>query len=1009
MPTLFWDIESRSGVNLTLAGAWVYAASISTEPVCICWAIDDGDVATWLPPEPAPAHFLAVARDPGDWKMVAHNWEFERAMLELVLIPRYRFQPIALEAQHCSQQLALGSAFPAELGLLAEALGLPYRKDPAATRAMRDISRPRKPNRGEDRTVLHWDVDPVKHALVRERCRLDVITTRAVWQSPKLKHPSETERPYQIIDARINSRGVLADRKFVTAARDLAVRERIAINLKLQELTDGGITSVDQVQRFLAAINVRGHHMASLNKRAVAAVLASKPDDYVQRLLELRRAGARAGVRKFERILAYAGPDDRIRGTLRMYGGGPGRWAGLGPQLQNLKKNESKLPLTVVDSIRNGDRSHLAEFGKPLALLGDVSRAALCAGSGNELLSADYGAIESRTLAWLAGELWKIDAYRAFDATGDKALEPYRVIAAQMLRKNSYAVTTDDRQLGKGAELASGFGGSIGAWRRIVPGDTRSDAEIKVIIVQWRQAHPATRKFWGDLARAIRIATRTGQPVLVAPAPQPPLIASFEGGNLHLTLPSGRRITYPEARLIPPKFEGAPPDVGFKDNAHKQWSDYRGWFGTFVENVVQGVARDLLAAALERFEARGIAIVFHCHDDVVAEVPAGSITEAEFLAIMLEAPAWATGLPLAGKVRSGQHYLEPPDEPAVPKPAADVDAVILENAIDAYIDDARDTEITDAEQLEREDAKDYVAELEDTAAPLADLVSLPVTADNKVCCPFHEDAEPSCAICADHFYCYGCGERGDRLDWLTRAEGMTRDEAVARIQDWDGSPARRSAVATDDKADKITRALKLWNAAVPFAGTLGERYLAETRRIGLSKLPPDIQASLRFHADCPFGPGTARPCLIALMRDASTDAPIGIQRIGLELRNNRVEKISRMALGLMGVVKLWAAGEQLVVGEGLETVLAAATRIPYAGAPLTPAWAALSSGMLRALPVIPTVTRLILLVDNDANGEGQNAAACSQQRWQAAGRTVIRLTPKRAGTDFNDVVMERAA
>ena len=110
------------------------------------------------------------------------------------------------------------------------------------------------------------------------------------------------------------------------------------------------------------------------------------------------------------------------------------------------------------------------------------------------------------------------------------------------------------------------------------------------------------------------------------------------------------------------KFEGAPPDVMFKDNARGKWADYRGWFGTFIENVVQGTARDLLAAAIERFEARGIPIVLTVHDECVAEVPAGSITEAEFLAILLEPPAWAVGLPLAGKVWSGTHYLEPPEE-----------------------------------------------------------------------------------------------------------------------------------------------------------------------------------------------------------------------------------------------------------------------------------------------------------------------------------------------------------
>ena len=182
----------------------------------------------------------------------------------------------------------------------------------------------------------------------------------------------------------------------------------------------------------------------------------------------------------------------------------------------------------------------------------------------------------------------------------------------------------------------------------------------------WRDAHPTAVKYWHELARAIRIAIRTGQPFTAGR-----IVASYEDGNLYLTLPSGRWITYPQARLVPGKYENGDPDVLFKDNARGKWSDYRGWFGTFIENVVQGTARDLLAAAIERFEARGIPIVLTIHDEAVAEVPAGSITEADFLAILLEPPAWAAGLPLAGKVWSGTHYLEPPEEAPTPPPPSD--------------------------------------------------------------------------------------------------------------------------------------------------------------------------------------------------------------------------------------------------------------------------------------------------------------------------------------------------
>jgi hypothetical protein len=627
-----------------------------------------------------------------------------------------------------------------------------------------------------------------------------------------------------------------------------------------------------------------------------------------------------------------------------------------------------------------------------------------------ELKSGDFSAVESVVLAWLAGEHWKLVAYQTYQRTGDTTLEPYRVIARKMLHRPADAeISTPERQLGKGAELASGFGGSVGAWRRIMPHDPRTDDEIKAIIRQWRDAHPAVCKFWKDIARAIRVAIRTGQPILVAPAPQPPIVAAFADGNLTLALPSGRAITYPEARLVPAKFEDAPSDVQFLDNARGQWKAYRGWFGTFVENVVQGTARDLLAAAIERFETRGIDVVFHCHDEVTVEVPAGSLSDDEFLEILLKLPGWASGLPLSGKVHSGPHYLAPPEQAAEPLVTVDSDEATLEQAIDSYIDDTRDDlgPIDDPAQVEREDDEDFVANLTNSVAPLTELVSLPLTPDNKVNCPFHDDIEPSCAIYPDHFHCFGCGECGSRLDWLVRVEGMTAAEATNTIKEWPSAP---SLVPQNggDEAEKLAFIKSIWTSAQSLRGSMAERYLSETRHIDTTRLPEDIHRSLRFHPHCVFGQGTHLPCLIALMRDPLTDEPVGIQRIALEHRDGKIEKLERRMLGRAGVIKLWPAGSQLVVGEGLETVLAAATRIPYAGAPLTPAWSAVSGGALAKLPVITGIERLLILVDHDLNGQGQADAAQCADRWSRAGRSVIQLKPKRPGDDFNDVIMHEA-
>ena len=234
----------------------------------------------------------------------------------------------------------------------------------------------------------------------------------------------------QLLDAEINRRGVRIDRTFVTAARDFAVNERNAINVRLSELTDGAIASIDQVQKLRAAINALGHDMATLGKRSVAAVLAHDPDEKTRQLLELRRDGARSSVKKFAKILTFVGADDRLRGTLLMYGTSTGRWSSPGPMLHNLKRNDMGVPLSVIDAVCRNDRAHLAQFGSPLAVLANISRGMMCSTALNHLFSGDLRMIESRVLAWVAGEDWKLKLHCDYDRTGDPNLEPYRVLAS---------------------------------------------------------------------------------------------------------------------------------------------------------------------------------------------------------------------------------------------------------------------------------------------------------------------------------------------------------------------------------------------------------------------------------------------------------------------------------------------------------------------------------------------------------------------------------------------------
>ena len=294
--------------------------------------------------------------------------------------------------------------------------------------------------------------------------------------------------------------------------------------------------------------------------------------------------------------------------------------------------------------------------------------------------------------------------------------------------------------------------------------------------------------------------------------------------------------------------------------------------------------------------------------------------------------------------------------------------------------------------------------LDDTEIDLADLVDCQVPKSRMILCPLHGETRPSMRIYPDHYYCFGCGACGDHVDWLVRVEGLEYGQARDIVDNWDGPVVPRSnGRDAEEDAPRTAYALTWWGAAKPIRGTLAARYLADTRGIDLDALPDNVDDVLRFHSNCVFGPGIRHPCLLALMRNPVSGQATGIQRTAL---TSDARKIDRRMLGVAGVVQLWPADRQLVIGEGLETTLAAATRLDYRGALLRPAWAMLSDRALARFPVIDGVERLILLVDHDHNHAGQTAANECKQCWQQAGCRGVLLMPDHPGTDFNDVVLE---
>jgi DNA polymerase len=648
MPELGLDFETLGVVDLRRCGVHKYAAHPDTDVLCAAFAKDDEAIESWIRGAPCPELIVRAVMD--RWPIHAFNATFERLIWHHVLTPRYGWPEPRLEQWRCTQAAALASALPDSLESVAAALGLSFRKDPEGYAAMLRLSRPRKPRKDEDPAIVHWGGRDGDLELLYRYNTGDVEQERAARR--RVSPMSPDEQAQWRLDAKVNDFGFHVDLELARAAQEIVDQERAAINIEVAVLTNGTIRTANQVVKIKEFTQERGHQLKTLQKRSVSAVLARNPSREVQRLLELRRDGARASVNKLTALFTHAGADDRIRGALKFCGASTGRWSGRGFQPHNLKRIETKDfdVDAAIDAILTRDRDRVREFGPPMTVIGDTARGLVCAPPGHALICGDFSTIEARVLCWYAGEQWKLDAFRNFDHTADPALDPYLSAAARILKRRINPEDEINRHLGKTCELAFGFGGGLGAWRNFDNSDTHTDADVERFKQEWRHAHPATTRFWRRLEGGIKRAIRSGQRGTLGQ-----LAFELENGTFFIALPSGRRLSYPGAHLVPGKFDGT-TDVAFFDNAHGGWTEKRAWFGVFVENVISATARDLLAAALKRIDAAGFAICLHVHDEVVTEVPEDFGDAETFHRLMVELPDWAAGLPIAAKVRVGKRY-----------------------------------------------------------------------------------------------------------------------------------------------------------------------------------------------------------------------------------------------------------------------------------------------------------------------------------------------------------------
>jgi len=649
--TILWlDFETRSRCNLPAAGVYNYARDASTEVLCMSYAFDGGEVQTWRPGDTFPAI--------GDAQIRAHNAAFERLIFWYVLCPEFGIPEPPLEQFYCTAAQARANCAPGSLEDVGRFAGASMKKDHRGAQLIRLLSIPRA-----DGTFNH---DPDLMAEMVRYCEQDVRAMREI--SGALRDLSDEELADYHVNERINDRGVLCDTALCRAAMTYADAELVEIQQIVAEVTEGEITSVRSPKMRawvqarvgpeaikLMTLHVDGEVKYSIDKtvRANLLLLAEEnPDEVPPDVADVIQCADdlwASSVAKFKRLADLADVEDnRVRGAFVFAGGSAtGRASSYGAQVHNFTRKCAKEPDAVRQAMVRGHQI-VPNYGKRVTdVLKGMLRPALMPAAGNVLVVADWAAIEGRVNPWLsncaAGEA-KLDVFRS-------GLDPYKVNATSTFGVAYDDVTDQQRQVGKVQELALGFLGGPGSFETFgrVYGVRMTEGEIARAISTWRRANPWAMKHGQDLEAAYTRALRHKGHECHAGR----VCYLFDGQHLWYSLPSGRVLCYPFARL---EHDGVSyAKASWKPAADAtEWPRARLWRGLAVENITQATANDILRYSLRQLEDT----VLHIHDEIVVECPErmGEAMVSRMREVMCTPPLWAAGLPLGVEIKVQTRY-----------------------------------------------------------------------------------------------------------------------------------------------------------------------------------------------------------------------------------------------------------------------------------------------------------------------------------------------------------------
>lgn len=648
MTTLSIDIETFSKVNLGKAGVYRYAEDPSFEILLFGYAFDADPVRVvdLASGETIPEEIRAALQDPEITK-TAWNANFERVCLWQYL----RF-PQPPEAWDDTMIRAAELGLPKSLADAGRVLGLEEDKQKMkeGKNLVQFFSKPCRPSKANGmRDRNRPEDDPEKWATYKDYNARDVETEREIRKHLERFAIHEDEHGLWCIDQHINDRGVRFDRAFVENASRLD--EQIRAQLKEEARKISGLDNPNSVIQIKKWIRERtGVKVESLDRRQMAGVLDQIGDDEtVVRFLEIRGALSKTSTAKYARALACANSDDRIRGLSQFYGAGrTGRWAGRNLQLQNLKRNS--MPDADLDAarrlVKDGDFETLGLFYDETETLSELIRTSFVPAPGCKFVVSDFSAIEARVLAWLAGEKWRMDVFN-----GDGKI--YEASAEKMFHLPPGSVKKGDpmRQKGKIAELALGYGGSVGAMKAMGALEMGlQENELKPIVDSWRAANRHITALWWDVDKMARtvIKRRTRQRMNN-------IAMRMDGPLLRILLPSGRKISY-----LNPKIN-ADDAITYEGKIQAGgWGTIETYGPKLVENIIQAISRDCLAESVRRLHEARIPVVFHVHDEVICEVPEAftipSGSAAGVAEIMSRPIRWAPGLPMKADAYECEYY-----------------------------------------------------------------------------------------------------------------------------------------------------------------------------------------------------------------------------------------------------------------------------------------------------------------------------------------------------------------